>query len=253
MADATGVKQYSGIAAQSALNVPITNSTLGFAITVVTGWPDGSIGNFVATIDPGQANEEKILCSSLSGSNITVVQRGYDGTTAQSHASGAIIIHTVSSIDLAEANWIANFHARTAKASGSLADTDELPMADSGATYGLVKLTLANLKAFLKTYFDGFYKFAVTTVSASQAVAANSSNYVRTDLGAYTLTLPASANLDDEIRIFDAGGNAVANNITINFNGLKFQGTAGNTLVMDSSRSAVYLKYSGATDGWELA
>lgn len=249
--DATGVRQYAGNASQSALNAAIDNAILGFAITVVTGWPDGSIGNFVVTIDPGQANEEKILCSALTGANLTVVTRGYDGTTAKSHSSGAVVIHSISAQDILEANWIANYHARTSKAVP--VDTDEVPLLDSSSAYALMKLTWANIKATLKTYFDGFYKFAAASLSSSISVTVNSSNYIRTDLGAYTLTLPASANLDDEIRIFDAGGNAVVNNITINFNGLKFQGVAGNTLLMDMNRSAVYLKYSGATDGWELA
>ena len=251
MADATGVKQYAGNATQSSINNAINASITGFPISTSVGWPDGSIGNFVATIDPGLASEEKVLCSGLSGGVLTVVTRGYDGTTAQAHNALAVIIHTISSIDLAEANWIANYHARTAKTTP--ADNDEFPLLDSAATYGLVKLTWAQLKATLKTYFDSFYKFAAASLSSNVAVAVNSSNYVRSDLGAYTLTLPASANLDDEIRIFDGGGNAATNNITISFNGLKFQGATGNTLLMDTNRSAVYLKYSGATDGWELA
>lgn len=46
-------------------------------------------------------------------------------------------------------------HAATSKATP--VDADELPIADSAASFGLKKLTLANLKAALKTYFDTLY------------------------------------------------------------------------------------------------
>lgn len=46
-------------------------------------------------------------------------------------------------------------HAATSKATP--VDADELPLADSAASYGLKKLTWANLKATLKTYLDTFY------------------------------------------------------------------------------------------------
>lgn len=149
MGDATGVHQYSGSAVQSALSAGISNSATTFSITPTTNWPDGSIGNFVATADPNTSLEEKMLCSGLAGGVLTVVTRGYDGTVAVAHASGAVIIHTVSAIDLAEANWIANFHARTSKATP--VDADELPLADSAASFGLKKLTWANIKATIFT------------------------------------------------------------------------------------------------------
>ncbi|MDE2259629.1 MAG: hypothetical protein KGK17_04810 [Betaproteobacteria bacterium] len=49
-------------------------------------------------------------------------------------------------------------HAAVSKATP--VDADELPLADSAATFGLKKLTWANLKATLKTYFDTLYPVA---------------------------------------------------------------------------------------------
>jgi len=46
-------------------------------------------------------------------------------------------------------------HAATSKVTP--VDADEIPLADSAASWGLKKLTWANIKATLKTYFDGFY------------------------------------------------------------------------------------------------
>lgn len=52
-------------------------------------------------------------------------------------------------------------HAATSKTTP--VDADELPLADSEASNALKKLTWANLKAILKTYFDGLYLAAWTT------------------------------------------------------------------------------------------
>ena len=46
-------------------------------------------------------------------------------------------------------------HAATSKTTP--VDADEIPMADSAASWGLKKLTWANIKATLKTYFDTLY------------------------------------------------------------------------------------------------
>lgn len=60
---------------------------------------------------------------------------------------------------------IAGVHAATTKATP--VDADELPLSDSAATYGLKKLTWANLKATLKTYFDTVYTLVGLGVTAS--------------------------------------------------------------------------------------
>ena len=62
-------------------------------------------------------------------------------------------------------------HAATSKTSP--VDADEVPITDSATSYALKKLTLTNLKAFLKTYFDTLYSAGsgtVTSVDASGGV-----------------------------------------------------------------------------------
>lgn len=51
---------------------------------------------------------------------------------------------------------IVETHAATSKATP--VDADEIPLADSAATFGLKKLTWSNIKATLKTYFDTLYR-----------------------------------------------------------------------------------------------
>jgi len=63
------------------------------------------------------------------------------------------------------AGLAAKITAATSKATP--VDADEIPLADSAASFGLKKLTWANLKATAKTYFDGLY----VTLTGNQTVA----------------------------------------------------------------------------------
>jgi hypothetical protein len=55
----------------------------------------------------------------------------------------------------ASANLAADMHAASSKTPPI--DADEIPLVDSAASWGLKKLTWANLKATAKTYFDTLY------------------------------------------------------------------------------------------------
>lgn len=76
-------------------------------VTLLAGWPNGAEGyNFWVTIDAGKPQEERILCSSRSGSVVTVATggRGADGTTQSNHAAGATVWPSWSATDADEAN-----------------------------------------------------------------------------------------------------------------------------------------------------
>lgn len=68
---------------------------------------------------------------------------------------------------------------------------------------------------------------------------------------ARTLTLPASASAGDVISVFDSTGTAGTYNITINRNGGKINGVAGN-LIIDINGGAATLVYTGSTYGWKV-
>lgn len=66
-------------------------------------------------------------------------------------------------------------HASTSKTTP--VDADELPIADSAASFSLKKLTWANLKAALKTYFDTLYlKLSGGTLTGVLTLAADPTN-----------------------------------------------------------------------------
>jgi trimeric autotransporter adhesin len=77
-------------------------------------------------------------------------------------------------------------------------------------------------------------------------------NYFADTSAARTITLPASPNIGDEIRIDDATGSAATNNITVASNSNKIQGSVQN-LIIDVNYGLATLIYTGSTYGWKVA
>ncbi|NDB60436.1 hypothetical protein EB001_18600 [bacterium] len=70
-----------------------------------------------------------------------------------------------------------------------------------------------------------------------------------TTSAAFTVTLPASANAGDTIRILDYAGTFATNNLTINPNSLKIQSQTSNVIV-SKNNEALTLTYIDSTSGW---
>jgi len=191
-ADATGIREYKGAAKATTIVAGITNTSTSWSIADSTGWPTGSVGNFVATLEQGLSTEERILCSALAGGVLTVVTRGYDNTTAVAHAATSSINHTISAIDIAEANYIANFHSAPAKATPL--DADILPFNDVAGGNLLKNFTWANLKATLLAFFFG-YATTATAAGTSVLTVTSSPQQYFTGTTTQTITMPVASTL----------------------------------------------------------
>ena len=88
------------------------------------------------------------------------------------------------------------------------------------------------------------------TVSSNITLVAGRRYFVDTT-AARTLTLPASPAVGNEIVVIDATGTAGTNNITINSNSGKINGTVQN-LTIDVDGAGASLIYTGATYGWRV-
>lgn len=116
-------RAFAGGAVQTTLASGITATSTTITIAASTGWPSGA--EFYAVIDPGQASEEKILCT-RSGTTLTcasTAKRGVDGTAAASHNQGAAIYPCLAAADADEANLTAS----TLTTKGDLLTMDSTP------------------------------------------------------------------------------------------------------------------------------
>ena len=88
-------------------------------------------------------------------------------------------------------------------------------------------------------------KTGTYTAVAGQGVFANTTG------GAFTVNLPSSPTLGDEVTIVDYAGTFDTNNLTVGRNSEKIQGVAAD-LTVSVERAGLTLCYTDGTQGWLL-
>ena len=83
-------RYYSAIALDTTLTSSITSTATSIVVGATVGYP--SQFPFVLAVDYNAASEELMLVTAASGTTLTVT-RAYNGTTAQAHATGAVVRH----------------------------------------------------------------------------------------------------------------------------------------------------------------
>ena len=124
-----------------------------------------------------------------------------------------------------------------------------LQLGDSGDTITIPSgATLAN--SGTATGFASIAWQSSIVTAATITVVAGRGYWLDTSSNAITVTLPASASVGDQIILTDYARNWGSNAVTLNQNGLKFQGNTSPNPVYNTSGQSVDLVYSGATKGW---
>ena len=136
------------------------------------------------------------------------------------------------------------------KASGTTTSyTVTWPAAVAGGNGYLLKSTTAGVLSWEEADAGGTSWQAVKTTTytavAGQGIFANTSG------GAWTLTLPSSPSIGDEVAVVDYAGTFDTNNLTIDRNGKNIQGSAAN-LTVATERAGFTLVFSDDTQGWLL-
>lgn len=101
------LKDFDGGAQKTSLTASMNNSATSFSVSDGSTFPPGS-NPFVVVIDRGLATEEKILIASRLGNSFNVLERAYDGSSAQNHALGAVVEHVLDAFTVEQANRLSN-------------------------------------------------------------------------------------------------------------------------------------------------
>lgn len=102
-------RSYAGAAPACTLTNSITSGDTSALLTGdVTNWTTTASGPFFMVIDPGLSTEEKVLVGARSGSSLSSMTRGQDGTTAASHAAGSTCYPVFTATDADQANKVAS-------------------------------------------------------------------------------------------------------------------------------------------------
>ena len=96
-------RDFSGAVLRTSLSANSSNSSSSISVVDGSTYPNGN-NPFVIVIDRGNSSEEKVLIASRASNTLTVEQRGYDGTTANAHVSGAFIDHVLDATVIQDMN-----------------------------------------------------------------------------------------------------------------------------------------------------
>ena len=209
---------------------------------------DGADDISLATIDH-TANTVNWLDSTVSITGLSTTATGTVLTLSDSANTTTVnlILDNQKEIRFREttANGT-NYIALKAPASLSADLTFTLPATDG--TVGQVLTTNGSGVLSFATV-GGLAWQSIVTASTLTAVASRG-YWINTTSNACTVTLPASATNGDTIILADYVRTWGTNAVTINTNGLNFQGATTPNPIYNTSGQSVTLVYSGSTQGW---
>jgi hypothetical protein len=120
-----------------------------------------------------------------------------------------------------------------------------------GTTGDTVTLAAGSTSSGFGATYNSGLNWTSTLVTSALTVSAGTGYFVNTSTAAITLTLPASPTFGSIVGIADYSGYASTNNITVNSNSNKVNGTVQNVTI-DVDGAAVSFIYTGETYGWRV-
>jgi len=212
-------------------------------------WGNTTNNNFSQSIEQSIAG---VYTKNLGSSSSPVTLTTNDGpqTQANNEARQAAIIFTGHSSD-----FIIQFPAveklyflRNASSSNKITAR----LGSSGNTF----VINPSRNVFLSTDGTNWYEIQTQgsdwlTKTGTYTAFAGDKIFANTTSGAFTITLPASPTIGDEVRFVDLANTFDTNNLTVGRNSEKIDGTTTD-LTVATEGAAFALVYSGSSFGWKL-
>lgn len=139
------LKDFDGGAEKTSLTNPINTTATSFTVVDASTFPAGT-NPFVIVVDRGLATEEKMLIGSRIGNSFNVLERAYDGSSAQAHALGSVVEHILDAFTVEQANRYVNLqtskgdlvvHTGSTTQRVGVGTNDLVLIADSAQTAGV--------------------------------------------------------------------------------------------------------------------
>ena len=185
-----------------------------------------------------QVDTKDIVFKQYDGTVVATVE---DNATFNIPASKLAIGGTAVTATAAEMNLLDG--GTSVGSSITLADADGFVVNDGGA----MKTIPAS---DIKTYNPGGTAWQSVVTGATTMVSGRG-YFVNTTSSAFTMTLPSSPSIGDNVTIIDYAGTFDSNTCTIGRNSEKIQGAAAD-MTVTTERAAFTLVYVDSTHGWLL-